>query len=122
MTSTRAIRGAGVEEVHADQPAGPVECGSERGHGQRGRVGREQGVGVQHALDGAQHAALDAEILHHRLDDDPATGELLQRAHRMDPAPGGLGLGGTEPPGCRVAVQRRRSSTRPRSAAPSAAS
>jgi hypothetical protein len=67
-----------VEEVHADDAARCRDgCGDLR-HGQRRRVRREDRVRPDDALQLGEELELGAEVLHDRLDDEVAVGEVRQ--------------------------------------------
>ena len=60
----------GIEEVQAEDALGPGRSGRDRGHGQRARVGRHDGVGREHRVERRHDPALDREVLDRRLDDE----------------------------------------------------
>jgi hypothetical protein len=76
----QAHRRRRVEEVHSDDPLGPLGRARDRGHEQRGRVGRE------HALFGddlrrqpSEQRALKLEALRRGFDHQLARGQVLER-------------------------------------------
>ena len=75
----------GVEEVHADDLAGPPGAHRQLGDRQRGRVGREDRIGAAHLGQRREHARLELQVLRHRLDDEVGVGQIGERRRGADP-------------------------------------
>ena len=90
------LHGRGVEEVHADDPAGVAVGGGDLGDRERGGVGREDRVGAgRRRPELAEDGLLDLDRLDDRLDHEVGVGEVLHAGGEGDPADqlGLLGLG-----------------------------
>jgi hypothetical protein len=73
-----------VEEVHADDAVGHGDGGGDRGHAQRGGVGRQHAVVADGPGDRREEGPLELEVLGGRLDDELARSEVAGVLDRLD--------------------------------------
>ena len=95
--STSGMSGRGIEEVHPDDPLGRRDTGCDLGHRQRGRVGREDRVRADDALERAEELELGVELLDDRLDHEVARGEVGEVGRQRERRERRLALVGAHP-------------------------
>ena len=82
-----------IEEVHADEPLGMAEPRAHLRHRERRRVGGEDAVRRDDALDGREDVLLHRQLLEHRFEHEVAIVESVPARRARDEC-GVLGLGG----------------------------
>ena len=68
-----------VEEMHSDDPLGPVEARGYRTDRERGRIRRQHRVRRDHSFHIGEDLLLHRQILEYRLEDEIRVGERVQR-------------------------------------------
>ena len=80
------LHGRRVEEVDAHHPAGARVGGGDLGDAERGRVGRQDGVRTDDAVQHPEDRLLDLERLDDGLDHEVGVGEVLHLGRQRDAA------------------------------------